>query len=199
MGEFSSGVALRWRAFPLQHINNRSALRHIVDQEWPLIAVQEPLCRCKGWPHEEYLRTTLPAFEAYESAYRQYAEKVRVFDLALRRGFFWEGRRIDENTVICEIASESGLDSATIAADLESQKYEESVLADYKESMRRRDEDGLPMTSPTLFLLSGEVIYNPYASEKKIVDGKITEVRPPPAYGEEVYEGFREILKRAIA
>ena len=122
-----------------------------------------------------------------------------MFDLALRRGFFWEGRRIDENTVICEIASELGLDSAPIAAVLKSQKYEESVLADYNEAMRRRDEDGLLMTSPTLFLLSGEVIYNPYASEKKIVDGKITEVHPPPAYGEEVYEGFREILKRAIA
>ncbi len=190
---------MRFRAFPLEHINQRSAPRHIVDQEWPLIAVQEPLCKCRGWPHEEYLRTTLPAFEAYESAYHQDAERARVFDLALRRAFFWEGRRIDEPEVICEIASESGLAPAPIAQDLETKKYEETVVADYKESMRLRDEDGLPMTSPTLFLESGEVIHNPYASEKKIETGKITEVHPPPAYGEAAYEGFRDIFKRAIA
>jgi len=190
---------LRYRAYPLEHINQRPAPRHIVDQEWPLVAVQEPLCRCKGWPHEEYLRTTLLAFEAYESAFRQDPEKARVFDLGLRRAFFWEGRRIDDPEVICEIAGESGLDPASMRKDLEARTYEETVVADYKEAMRLRDEEGVPMTSPTLFLESGEVIHNPYASEKKIENGKITEVHPPPAYGEAVYEGFRDILKRALA
>ncbi len=196
-GEFD--VLLRWRAFPLEYINNRPAPRHIVDQEWPLVAVQEPLCPCKAWPHEEYLRTTLLAFEAYESAWRQDPEKARRFDLNIRRAFFWEGRRIDEVEVLCEVAAESGLDAALLRADLEARKYEEAVKADFTESMRLRDEDGRDMTSPTLFLPSGEVIHNPYASEIKIVDGKITEVHPPPAYGEEVYEGFREILRRAQA
>ncbi len=169
-----------------------------MDQEWPLIAVQEPLCLCRGWPHEEYLRTTLPAFEAYESAYRQDPERARAFDLKIRRAFFYEGRRIDEEDVLCEIASESGLDPAPIRADLAGRTYKETVIADYKEAMRLRDEDGLPMTSPTLFLGSGEVIHNPYATEKKIENGKITEVHAPPAYGEAVYEGFRGILSRAL-
>jgi hypothetical protein len=183
----------------LEYINERPAPRHIVDQEWPLIAVQEPLCPCKGWPHEEYLRTTLPAFEAYESAYRQGPEKARVFDLNVRKAFFYEGRRIDEVDVLCEIASESGLDPAPIRSELDERKHKETVVADYQEALRRRDEDGLPMTSPTLFLPSGEVVHNPYASEKKIENGKITEVYPPPAYGEAVYEGFREILTRALS
>ncbi len=170
-----------------------------MDQEWPLIAVQEPLCLCRGWPHEEYLRTTLLAFEAYESGYAQDPEKARVYDLNLRRAFFYEGRRIDDEDVLCEIASESGLDAGSIRAELGERKYKEAIVADYKEAMRLRDEDGLPMTSPTLFLGSGEVVHNPYASEKKIENGKITEVHAPPAYGEAVYEGFRGILHRALS
>ncbi|MFC1491171.1 hypothetical protein ACFLQ0_01095, partial [Nitrospinota bacterium] len=101
--------------------------------------------------------------------------------------------------VLCEVASESRLDPAPIRADLETRKYGETVRADYKESMRLRDEEGIPMTSPTLFLASGEVIHNPFASEKTIENGKLTEVHPPPAYGGEVYEGFREILRKALA
>ncbi len=170
-----------------------------MDQEWPLIAVQEPLCLCRGWPHEEYLRTTLLAFEAYESAYLQDPEKARVFDLNIRRAFFYEGRRIDEEDILCDIASESGLDSGPIRSDLSERKYKKTIKSDYEEAMRLRDEKGLPMTSPTLFLGSGEVVHNPFASEKKIENGKITEVHAPPAYGEAVYEGFREILNRAVS
>ncbi|MBT3821909.1 MAG: hypothetical protein HOG04_10985, partial [Nitrospinaceae bacterium] len=101
--------------------------------------------------------------------------------------------------VLQEIAAESGLDPAPIGADLETRKNEQIIVDDYQEAMRLRDEEGLHMTSPTLFLASGEVVYNPYASEKKIENGKITEVYPPSAYGEAVYEGFRDILKRALA
>ena len=138
------------------------------------------------------------AFEAYECAFRQDSEKARIFDLALRRAFFWEGRRIDEVEVICEIASESSLNHVLMRKDLKTRTYEEAILSDYKEAIRLRDERGIPMTSPTLFLESGEVIHNPYASEKKFEDGKITEVRPPSVYGEAVYDGFRNILKRAL-
>lgn len=169
-----------------------------MDQEWPLVAVQEPLCLCRGWPHEEYLRTTLLAFEAYESAYVQNPEKARVYDLNIRRAFFYQGRRIDEENVLCEIATESGLDSGPIEAELGDRKYKNTIIDDYREAMRLRDDEGLPMTSPTLFLESGEVIHNPFASAKKIENGKITEVHAPSAYGEAVYEGFRKILGRAL-
>jgi len=53
------------------------------------------------------------------------------------------------------------------------------------------------MTSPTLIFPSGEAVYNPYASDKTIEGGKLTEVHAPPAYGEAVYAGYREILARA--
>ncbi len=199
MPEFRGRIRLRWRAFPLEIINRRPAPRHIVDQEWPLVAVQEPLAPCRAWPHETYLRTTLPAFEAYASACGQDPERARAFDLKIRRGFFYEGRRIDEPDVLCAMASEAGLDPAPIRADLEAGRRREGVMADYRESMRLRDEEGLPMTSPTLILPSGEVIHNPYASEKRIQDGRLVEVHPPPCFGEEVYEGFRRILRRAAA
>ena len=197
MPEFRDKLHLKWRAFPLEIINDRPAPRHIVDQEWPLIAVQEPLSPCRSWPHEEYLRTTLRAYQAYASAYAQDPEKARVYDLKLRRGFFYEGRRVDEDAVLCEMADEAGLDASKVRADLESGAYEGGVMDDYREAMRLRDEEDMPMTSPTLIFPSGEAVFNPYASDKTIEDGKLTEVHAPPAYGEAVYAGYREILARA--
>ena len=197
MPEFEGRLNLKWRAFPLEIINDRPAPRHIVDQEWPLIAVQEPLSPCRSWPHDEYLRTTLRAYQAYASAYAQDPEKARVYDLNIRRGFFYEGRRVDEDAVLCEMAEEAGLDAAGVLADLESGAYEEGVMDDYREAMRLRDEEDMPMTSPTLIFPSGEAVFNPYASDKTIEGGKLTEVHAPPAYGEAVYEGYREILARA--
>ena len=197
MPEFRDKLQLKWRAFPLEIINDRPAPRHIVDQEWPLIAVQEPLSPCRSWPHEEYLRTTLRAYQAYASAYAQDPEKARVYDLNIRRGFFYEGRRVDEDAVLCGMAEEAGLDAAGVRADLESGAYEAGVMDDYREAMRLRDEEDMPMTSPTLIFPSGEAVFNPYASDKTIEGGKLTEVHAPPAYGEAVYEGYREILARA--
>ena len=197
MPEFEGRLNLKWRAFPLEIINDRPAPRHIVDQEWPLIAVQEPLSPCRSWPHEEYLRTTLRAYQAYASAYAQDPEKARVYDLNIRRGFFYEGRRVDEDAVLCEMAGEAGLDASKVRADLESGAYEAGVMDDYREAMRLRDEEDMPMTSPTLILPGGEAVFNPYASDKTIEGGKLTEVHAPPAYGEAVYAGYREILARA--
>lgn len=197
MPGFREKLHLKWRAFPLEIINDRPAPRHIVDQEWPLIAVQEPLSPCRSWPHEEYLRTTLRAYQAYASAYAQDPEKARVYDLKIRRGFFYEGRRVDEDEVLCEMAEEVGLDASKVRADLESGAYEEGVMDDYREAMRLRDEEDMPMTSPTLIFPSGEAVFNPYASDKTIEGGKLTEVHAPPAYGEAVYAGYREILARA--
>lgn len=197
MPEFEGRLQLKWRAFPLEVINDRPAPRYIVDQEWPLIAVQEPLSPCRSWPHEEYLRTTIRAFQAYASAYAQDPEKARVYDLDIRRGFFYDGRRVDEDEVLCGMAEEAGLDGSKVRADLEAGAYAEGVMVDYREAMRLRDEEGMPMTSPTLIFPSGEAVFNPYASDKTIEDGKLTEVHAPPAYGEAVYEGYREILARA--
>ena len=197
MPEFREKLHLKWRAFPLEVINDRPAPRHIVDQEWPLIAVQEPLSPCRSWPHEEYLRTTILAFQAYASAYAQDPEKARVYDLKIRRGFFYEGRRVDEDAVLCEMAEEAGLDASRVRADLESSAYAKGVMDDYREAMRLRDEEGMSMTSPTLILPDGEAVFNPYASDKTIEGGNLTEVHAPPAYGEAVYTGYREILARA--
>jgi predicted DsbA family dithiol-disulfide isomerase len=197
--EFREGLSVRWRAFSLEIINDRPASRHIVDQEWPLIAVQEPRSPCRAWPHEEFVRTTMMAYDAYLSANRQDSERARVYDLKIRRAFFYEGRRIDEACVLCALAEESGLDPAPILADVEGERYREETLADCREALRRRDDEGLPMTSPTMFLPSGEPFFNPFASEKRFESGKIVEVHPPSRYGEAVLEGYRDILRKAVA
>ena len=163
-----------------------------------MVAVQEPLAPCTAWPHEEYVRTTLLAYEAYKCAFLQSPAKSREFDLKLRRAFFYEGRRIDENDVLCEIASESNLYADKVRNDLESRRFQNAVIEDYDDSMNLRDEKQILMTSPTLIFPNGNIVHNPYASEKKIENGKLIEVHAPTAYGEDVYGGFRKILKDGL-
>ncbi len=71
-------------------------------------------------------------------------------------------------------------------------------MEDYKDSMNLRDKNNIPMTSPTLIFPNGKFVHNPYASDKKIKNGKLTEVYAPIAYGEDVYQGFRRILRDGL-
>ena len=61
--EYQGRVRLRVRPFPLEVMAGEAALRAVLDQEWWLAAVQEPLARFKPFEGEDWPTTTLPAFE----------------------------------------------------------------------------------------------------------------------------------------
>ncbi len=197
--EFQDKLTIHWRAFPLDVINGRPLPRHIVDQEWPHIVNEEPLCDFRPWNNVGYPDTSILAYEIYDCAYAQ--DPVKAFDLdyRIRRGFYYESRWIHLRNTLLDIAGEAGLDMDRLTEDFDTGRYKARVMLDCNEALRKRDEEGKSMTSPTLILPNGEFYYNPYATEKTFNEDKVMIVlNPPEKTGEEALEGYREILRRGL-
>jgi hypothetical protein len=202
--EFQEKLTIHWRAYPLEVINGRPGPRFIVDQEWPQVMEEEPLAECRPWSDENYPGSTYLAFEAYECAFIQ--DPVKAFDFAHRvcRAFFYESRWIHMRNTLLEIAEEAGLDVGRFTEDFDNGLYKGRVMADCNEALRMRDEDGRPMTSPTLVLPNGERFYNPFATDKtfeKNAEGKLEMriLKPAEKTGEAALEGYREILRKVFS
>lgn len=199
--EFRDKLTLHWRAYPLEVINSHPAPRHIVDQEWPHVMKEEPLAECRPWGCRDYNYpdTSYLAFEAYECAFAQ--DPARAFDFShrVRRAFFYESRWMHMRNTLLEIAGEAGLDVDRLAGDFDSGRYKGRVMIDCREALRMRDEEGRPMTSPTLVLPNGEVYHNPFATPHTFNEKKeFVVLKPPERTGEAALEGYREILRRAL-
>ena len=197
--EFQDKLTIHWRAYPLDIINGRPAPRHIVDQEWPHVANEEPLCECRPWDNHGYPDSSYLAFEAYDCAFAQ--DPVKAFDLdwRIRRALYFESRWIHLRNTLLEIAGEAGLEMDRFTEDFDNGRYKGRVMADCREAMRLRDEEGRPMTSPTLVLPNGEFYHNPFATEKTFNENKVMIIlKPPEKTGEAALEGYRDILRRAL-
>lgn len=197
--EFKDRLTIHWRAFPLDVINGRPLPRHIVAQEWPHVANEEPLCAFRPWNNTGYPDTSILAFEIYDCAYAQ--DPVKAFDLdyRIRRAFYYESRWIHLRNTLLEISGEAGLEMDRLTEDFDTGRYKARVMIDCKEALRKRDEEDKPMTSPTLILPNGEFYYNSFATEKTFNEDKVMIVlKQPEKTGEEALEGYREILRRAL-
>ncbi|MFQ5915351.1 MAG: DsbA family protein [Nitrospinota bacterium] len=198
--EFQDKLTIHWRAYPLDVINGQPLPRDIVDQEWPHVANEEPLAECRPWNNRGYPDSSYLAFEAYECAFAQDPVKAFDFDYRIRRAFFFESRWIHLRNTLLEIAEEAGLEMKRFTEDFDNGRYKARVMIDCREALRMRDEDGRPMTSPTLVLPDGEFYHNPFATEKTFNEYKVMIVlKPPEKTGEAAIEGYRDILRRALA
>jgi predicted DsbA family dithiol-disulfide isomerase len=197
--EFQGQLLIRWRAFPLQVIDSTPAPRHIIDQEWPHVASEEPLAAFRPWHTWGYPYSTYLAHEAYGCAFAQDPVRAFDFDFRIRRALYYESRWIQLRNVLIEIAAEAGLDLDRFTDDFDSGCYKAQIMQDCREALRMRDEEGRPMTSPTLVLPNGEVYHNPFAT-RHVFDpqGKMVILVPPERTGEAALEGYREILRRAL-
>lgn len=199
-GEFQSQITLRWRAFPLEVIDQTPPPRHIIDQEWRHIAQEEPLAVCRPWEAPGYPSSTYVAFEAYNCAYAQDPWLAFEFDYRVRRALYGESRWIQLRHVLRDIAAEAGLDLNRFTRDLDSGRYKGRVMHDCQEALRLRDEAGHAMTSPTLVLPNGEVYHNPFATRHAFnAAGEMVILTPPERTGEAALEGYRLILQRVLA
>ena len=109
--EYAGRVRLRTRPFPLE-IGGDPAPRDILDQEWWLAALQEPLAEFAPYQGDDWPTTTLPAFEAAWAAVQQGEAAGHDYDLRVRRAFFAQGRNIGRRAVLLDLAKEAGLDLA---------------------------------------------------------------------------------------
>lgn len=198
--EFHDQLILHYRAYPLEVIDQTPPPRHIIDQEWPHVAQEEPLAVCRPWDRPGYPSSTYVAFEAYNCAFAQDPWRAFEFDSRLRRALYGESRWIQLRHVLLEIAAEAGLDLARFTRDLDSGRYKAQVMLDCQEALRLRDEEGHAMTSPTLILPNGEVYHNPFTTRHAFnAAGEMVILTPPERTGEAALEGYRMILRRALA
>jgi hypothetical protein len=61
--EYQHRVRLRVRPYPLEVMGGEAAPRTILEQEWWLAAIQEPLAEFKPFAVDDWPTTTMPAFE----------------------------------------------------------------------------------------------------------------------------------------
>ena len=65
-------------------MGGEAAPRQVLEQEWWLAALQEPLAEFKPFEGNDWPTTTLPAFEAAWCAAQQSESALQTFDLRLQ-------------------------------------------------------------------------------------------------------------------
>jgi predicted DsbA family dithiol-disulfide isomerase len=191
--EYQDRVRLRIRPYPLEVMGGEAAPRKILEQEWWLAALQEPLAVFKPFEGGDWPTTTLPAFEAAWCAARQDETVFLEFDLRVRKAFFAEGRNIGKRDVLVELASEVGLDVDTFIRDSDSGRAREAVLEEARLGQERYNVRG----TPTLMLEDGSKLRAPIAFAR-MRDHQIVGVMPLPCHGDECLEATRELFNRAL-
>jgi protein-disulfide isomerase-like protein with CxxC motif len=157
------------------------------------------LAEFHAWDTWGYPYSTFVAFEAYNCAFAQDPVRAFDFDYRVRRALYYERRWIQLRNVLVQIAHEAGLELDRFTQDLDSGRYKAQVMEDCREALRMRDEAGHAMTSPTIVLPNREVFHNPFATRHRFdADGKMVVLVPPERTGEAAFEGYRDIIRRAL-
>jgi predicted DsbA family dithiol-disulfide isomerase len=191
--EYAGRVRLRVQPFPLEVMGGEAAPRPILEQEWWLAALQEPLAEFAPFQGDDWPTTTLPAFEAAWCAAQQSEALFLRFDLRVRRAFFAESRNIGRREVLLELAREVGLDVASLTRELDSGRPRESVLA----RARQGQEDYKVRGTPTLMLADGTKLRSPIAFPRMRAE-RIIGVTPLPCHGDECLDATRALVERAL-
>jgi predicted DsbA family dithiol-disulfide isomerase len=192
--EYEDRVSLRVRPFPLEVMANEAAPRRILEQEWWLAAIQEPLAEFKTFEGNDWPATTLPAFEAAWCAAQHSQAAFLKFDLRIRRAFFAEARNIGRREVLLELASEVGLDVDRMTAELDSGRPREVVLAEARLGQDQYRVRG----TPTIMLADGTKLRHPIAFAR-VREERVIGVTPLPCHGESCLQATRQLFERALA
>ena len=184
---------MRIRPFPLEVMGGEAAPRKILEQEWWLAALQEPLAEFKAFDGDDWPTTTLPAFEASWCAAQQSESALLKFDLRVRKAFFAESRNIGKRDVLFQLADEVGLDLDRFSRDFDSGRARDGVLADARAGQERYHVRG----TPTLMLVDGSKLRAPIAFPR-MRDERVIGVMPLPCHGDECLQATRDLFERAL-
>jgi predicted DsbA family dithiol-disulfide isomerase len=190
--EYLGRVGLRVRPFPLEMIGEAPQPR-ILQQEWWLAAIQEPLAEFKPFLGGDWPTSTLPAFEVAWCALQQSEMAFFDLDLLIRRAFFAEGRNIGRRDVLLELARTVGVDTNSMTADLDSGRPREAVLGEARLGQERYQVRG----TPTVMLADGTKLRHPIAFAR-MREERVVGVMPLPCSGEECLQATRALFERAL-
>jgi predicted DsbA family dithiol-disulfide isomerase len=191
--EYAGRVQLRTRPFPLE-VGGEAAPRDILEQEWWLAALQEPLAEFAPYRGDDWPSTTLPVFEAAWCAFRQGEAAGHAYDRRIRRAFFAQNRNIGRRAVLQELAREAGLDPGRFDRDFTGEEARAAVLAERQVGQGRYGVRG----TPTLMLGDGTKLRAPLA-EPRLRQRKIVGIGHLPCYGDVCLDATRNLFDRALA
>ncbi|HWG92234.1 MAG TPA: DsbA family protein, partial [Candidatus Thermoplasmatota archaeon] len=194
--EFRGRVEVEHRCLSLEYTNERPTPKDVLDNETPLILLEEPGIPYAPWhrPAWEWPGTMWPAFEAVKCAERQSWELANDLDWLLREAFFAGSRCISLRHVILDLAEHAGLDMKRFREDFDSGVTKRGVLEDARKGW---DELDLPV-SPTFILPDGSWRVNPAAPKVHLDEHRhhrVTKVDPAPAKGAAALDVYRDLLK----
>jgi predicted DsbA family dithiol-disulfide isomerase len=191
--EYHGRVRLRVRPFPLEVMGGEAAPRAILEQEWWLAAIQEPLAEFNPFPNHDWPTSTLPAFEVAWCAFQQGELAFLDLDLRIRRAFFAEGRNIGSRDVLLELAEAAGCDVDRVTGELVSGRSRQAVLDEARLGQERYRVRG----TPTLMLANGTKLRHPIAFAR-MREERVVGVMPLPCHGEECVQATRDLFEQAL-
>lgn len=194
MSEYEGRVRVVEKPFPLEVFGSGGPDRGLLEQEWWIAAIQEPLAEFNPYEGDDFPETTLPAFEAAWCAFQQGEDAGHDYDLRVRRAFFAQGRNIGRREVLLEIAEEAGLEMSRFERDFSGDEPRRAVLAEAREGVERYRVRG----TPTVMLPSGRKLRHPIAFPR-MEDHRVVGVRPLPCCGEGCLEETRTLFEEAAA
>jgi len=191
--EYEGRVRLRVRPFPLEMMGGEAAPRAILEQEWWLAAIQEPLTEFALFLGDDWPTSTLPAFEVAWCALQQSEAALLDLNLRIHRAFFAEGRNTGRRDVLLELAQAVGIDVRRVTAELDSGRPREAVLDEAPLGQERYRVRG----TPTLMLADGTKLRHPIAFAR-MREERVVGVMPLPCHGQECLQATRDLFERSL-
>ncbi len=103
--EYRDRVVVEFKSLALEHVNAQPTPKPILDNETPLLMLEEPDIPYQPWhaPTSEWPVTMWPAFEAIKCVERQGPGAAAALDWAIRMAFFAESRCISMRQVKSDV------------------------------------------------------------------------------------------------
>lgn len=197
--EFRGRVVVQHKCFPIEYVTERPTPKPILDQETPLVLLEEPTIPYAPWhrPESEWPVTFWPAFEAIKCAERQGLDKAHELDWLIREAFFAGSRCVAMRHVLLELAEHAGCDMKRFREDFDSGTAKRQVIEEAREGWETLD---LPH-SPTFVLPNGKRYPNPVAPHVNLDEHRhwrVTSVDPAPARGDAALDFYRRMLRETL-
>jgi predicted DsbA family dithiol-disulfide isomerase len=197
--EYRGRVAISYKSLSLEYINRRPTPKAILDNETPILMLEEPEIPYQPWhaPLSEWPVTMWPAFEAIKCAERQGPDMAAELDWAIRTAFFAESQCISMRHVLLALAEKAGLDMPRFAEDFDSGVSKRLVLQEAQEGWERLKVEG----SPTFVLPSGQQVSSPALPEVTLDEqqhARVVKVEPAPCHGQACLNRLRALLDSAL-
>lgn len=197
--EYRGRIIIEHKSLSLEYVNREPTPKHVLDQETPLLMLEEPDIPYQLWHRSlsEWPVTMWPAFEAVKCAERQSLELADELDWAIRTAFFAESRCISMRDVLLGLAEKVGVERERFAGDFDHGVAKYQVLQEAREGWERLKVEG----SPTFVLPSGKQ-YSNVALPQIMLDEKrsfrLVAVQPAPCKGDACLDLYRHLFAEAL-